>query len=151
VSDPKRRRADRRPPVSRVTVEVACNDEGGRFAGIAEGLCFAARGERLSLDLSGGAAPRFKELPDGAIYIYRRRCIIHASREYFGNWCWNAYVVDLPIAAWMLHHSIKTGKFSMDAADGNHACRLSDALDEGASLGEVTLYLSLFGADRQSP
>lgn len=148
MSDLKRRRADRRPQLNKVTVEVACNDENGHFAGIAEGLCFAAQGERISLDLCGGAAPRFKELPGGAIYIYRRRCAVHSSREWFGNLRWNAYVIDLSMAAWMLHHSVRTGKFSMDSADGDNACRLSDALDEGANLGEVTLFLSMFGASR---
>lgn len=146
MSTLKRRRSDRREPLSRIRVEVACNDDNGRFAGVAEGLCFAAGGERLHLELSGGAAPRFKELPDDAIYIYRRRCRVYSSREWFGNWCWNAYVIDLPMAAWILHHSIRTGKFSMDSADGNNACRLSDALDEDASLGETQLYLSLFGS-----
>lgn len=146
MSTLKRRKGDRHDPPAKVRLEVACNDEHGHFASIAEGLCFAARGERLSLDLCGGAAPRFRELPDSHIYIYRRRCLVHSSREWFGNWCWNAYVLDLPMAAWILHHSIKTGKFGMDSADGNNACRLSDALDKDASLGEVTLYLSLFGS-----
>lgn len=148
MSTLKRRRSDRRPQLDRIRFEVACNDDHGHFAGIVEAMSFNANGERIGLELCSGSAPRFKELPDGAIYIYRRRCQVYESKEWFGNWCWNAYVIPLPLAAWILRHSVLTGKFSMDMAEGDNACKLSDALDEKASIGEVTLYLSLFGLDR---
>lgn len=52
----------------------------------------------------------------------------------------------MALTAWLLHRAIHCGKFSCDGASGNNACRLSDALDEDANLGEVTLYLGLFGS-----
>lgn len=129
-------------------MEVACNDDHGHFAGRAEALCFAARGERIGLDLCGGPAPRFKELPDGAIYFYRLRCPVHASREWFGNWCWNAYVIDLAVAARWLTHAVRKGRFGLDMAEGNNACRISDIIDRGnVTASEVMLYLGLFGTD----
>lgn len=152
MSDPKRRRADRKPQLGRIRLEVACNDANGHFANRAEALCFAGRGERIGLELSQGPFPRFRELPEGDIYIYRRRCPVHTSKEWFGNWCWNAYVIDVSIAAWLLTHAVTKGRFGFDMAEGNYACRISEMMERGnVTISEVMLYLGLFGADRQSP
>lgn len=146
MSDLKKRRADRKPQLDRIRVEVACNDAHGHFAGKFEALCFAARGERIGMELSGGASPRFKELPDGRIYVYRRRCEVLSSREWFGNWCWNAYVIPLPMAAWWLTHAVNKGRFGLDMAEGNHACQISDLIDRGElGASEAMLYLGMFG------
>lgn len=144
MSDLKRRRRDRKDPVSYVRFEVACND-GGAFLGRAEALALSARGERLDLELSGASEPRFTD--DGnTIRIFRRRCSYEKVIHGYGNWCWNAYDISLPDAAKLLHYAIRKGGFSCTGASGNNACRLSDALDEDAGLGEVTLYLGLFGS-----
>lgn len=146
MSDLKKRKSDRRPQLDRIRVEVACNDERGHFAGKFEALCFAAKGERIGLDLRSGSAPRFKELPDGCIYVYRRRCDVLASREWYGNWCWNAYVITLPMAAWWLTHAVSKGRFGLDMAEGDHACRISDLIDQGSiTPSEAMLYLGMFG------
>jgi len=80
-----------------------------------------------------------------AMRLFRRRCVYNNSIHGYGNWCWRAYDIPMPDAAWLLHHAIRGEKFSCTGASGNNACRLSDALDENASLSEVTLYLGLFG------
>lgn len=143
MSTLKRRRADRREPFS-VRLEVACCDGGG-FLSKAEALGISARGDRMDLELYRGYAPKFTD--DGnAIRIFRRRWVYSHSISGYGNWCWMAYDLALDDAAKILHHAIRSEKFSCTGASGNSACRLSDALDEDADLGEVTLYLSLFGS-----
>lgn len=144
MSTLKRRRQDRREPLSQVRFEVAC-DDGGGFLGRAEALALSARGERMDLELSSGSAPRFSDDGD-AIRLFRRRSIYSNAIHGYGNWCWRAYDIPLADAAKLLHHAIRKGGFSCTGASGDNACRLSDALDEDASLGEVTLYLSLFGS-----
>lgn len=144
MSTLKRRRKDRIEPPRHVRIEVACCDGSG-FLGKAEALAFSCRGERIDLELSGGSAPRFTDDGD-AIRLFRRNCLYGMSISGYGNWCWMAYDIYLEDAAWLLHRAIRCGKFSCDAASGNNACRLSDALDEDADLGEVTLYLGLFGS-----
>jgi hypothetical protein len=90
--------------------------------------------------------PRFRELPDGAIYVYRRRLQVYESREWFGNWCWNAYVITLPMAAWWLTHAVSKGRFGLDMAEGDHACKMSDLIDRGElGASEAMLYLGMFG------
>lgn len=99
----------------------------------------------MDLELRSGSEPRFSDDGD-AIRIFRRRCVYVNSIHGYGNWCWNAYDLALADVAKLLHHAIRTERFSCTGASGDNACRLSDALDEDASLGEVTLYLSLFGS-----
>lgn len=143
MSTLKRRRKDRRDPPDHIRIEVACCDGGG-FLGRAEALAFSARGERMDLELRTGSEPRFSD--DGqAIRLFRTTCPYDKAIHGYGNWCWRAYDIKLSDAAKMLHHAITSEKFSCTGASGNNACRLSDALDEDASLGEVTLYLGLFG------
>lgn len=144
MSTLKRRKNDRREPPATVRFEVAC-DDGGGFRGRAEALALSARGERMDLDLCSKGAPRFSD--DGsAIRLFRHRSVYRNAIHGYGNWCWRAYDIPLADAAWLLHHAIRKGGFSCTGASGNNACRLSDALDEDANLGETTLYLSLFGS-----
>lgn len=144
MSTMKRRKKDRHDPPIYVRIEVACCDGGG-FLGKAEALAFSSRGERLVLELRGGSEPKFSDDGD-AIRLFRRNCEYRMSVHGYGNWCWRAYDIYLEDAAWLLHHAIRSEKFSCTGAAGNNACRLSDALDEDASLGETTLYLGLFGS-----
>lgn len=146
MSTLKDRRSNRRNPIERVRIEVACNDgDNGIFAGRAEGLAFVAAGERIGLDLQCWPAPKFTETDKG-IRFFRRNCEVFESKEYYGNWCWNAYLIGLSDAAFLLYKAVRTEKFGFDMAEGDNACRLTDAFDEDADLGEVTLYLSLFGS-----
>lgn len=83
-----------RPPPIRI--DVACNDpDNGRFAGRAEmiqvGLPF------LELTARREPAPRFVEIP-GRFRLSGRTWPVANSREWFGNWCWNAYWLELPHA-----------------------------------------------------
>jgi len=143
MSTLKRRRQDRREPLATVRFEVAC-DDGRGFLGRAEALALSARGERMDLELCLGNAPRFSD--DGeAFRLFRRRSVYSNAIHGYGNWCWRAYDIPMADAARFLHHAIRKGGFSCTGTSGNNACRLSDALDEGANLSEVTLYLGLFG------
>lgn len=146
MSSLKQRKQGRRAPLDRIRLEVACNDERGHFAARAEALCFAARGEWIHLDLSSGTAPRFAEHED-AITIFRRRCLTLESRTWFGNWCWNAYVIALPAAAFVLARAIDSGKFSFDCAEGDHACRIAElcGVASTVSADEIAVHLQLFG------
>jgi hypothetical protein len=142
VSTAKRRRADRRPSVNRMQVEIACNDpDNGLFAGRATAIGFCARGERISLE---GADVKFTDNGD-TIRLFRRTARVIDSRQWFGNWCWNVYIVPIADAAFFLHRAHKHG-FQADMAEGDFACKVSDALDEDAPIGELQLYLSLFGS-----
>lgn len=147
MSSLKQRKRSRREPPPTIRVMIACNGDGGIFEGRAEGITLSARGESIDLELCGARAPRFSELDDG-IRIFRRKFAVLGSASCVGNWCWNAYDLSIEDASALLNLALKTGGFSCTGASGNNACRLSDAIDEEASPGELTLYLSLFGSDR---
>lgn len=145
MSSLKQRKKSRRQPRPSIRVSVACNGDGGVFLGVAEGISFSAAGETIDLDLTGGGAPRFTELPDG-IRIFRRRFAVQDCASHVGNWCWNEYQLSLNDAAALLHMALSSKKFTCGGACGNNACRLSDVIDEEASPDELRLYLSLFGS-----
>lgn len=147
MSSLKQRKKSRRQPRRLIRVLIACNGDGGIFEGRAEGITLSAAGETIDLELTGGRAPRFTELQDG-IRIFRRRFTVLECASCVGNWCWNSYTLSLDDAAALLNLALSSGAFSCTGASGNNACRLSDAIDEEASPGELTLYLSLFGSDR---
>lgn len=79
-----------------VRIDVCCNDaDNGLFDGRALAIQLA---DALELTAADWRGPVFRELPD-AIKISRRRFPILASKDWFGNWCWNAYWLDAPVAA----------------------------------------------------
>jgi hypothetical protein len=144
MSSLKQRKRARRDPAPTIRVGVACNGDGGYFVGLAEGLSFSCRGETLDLDLSGGSAPRFTECEE-TIRIFRREFKVLDCASHVGNWCWNEYEVSLNDAVLLLNLALRSRKFTVSGASGNNACRLSDAIDEAAPVGELAIYLGMFG------
>lgn len=73
-------------------VDVLCNDpDNGLFVHRAEGLQVTTwDGEDIEFICQRVRAPRFSEVY-GGIRFMRRRWEVLASKEWFGNWCWNAY------------------------------------------------------------
>jgi hypothetical protein len=69
------------------TIHFACNDpDNGNFAGRA---AMASYGD-VELEAPNWHGFRFTELT-GAIRIHRRVFGIEGSKDWVGNWCWNAY------------------------------------------------------------
>lgn len=86
-----------------IIVHFACNDHrNGHFAGEAEGCSLDIGGMPLELE---GWARRF------TVDEARLRFCIHgawfpfmSSREWVGNWCWNAYRMKRPQAIRLMTH-----------------------------------------------
>lgn len=76
---------------ARIRLDVCCNDpDNGLFAHCAEQLQVSTwDGEHLEL-AAVRRAPRFTEI-SGGIRFMRRVWPVLASKEWYGNWCWNAY------------------------------------------------------------
>lgn len=76
---------------ARLRLDVACNDpDNGLFAGRAEQLEVETWDKhRIELD-ARGRAPSFTEVPRG-IRLHRRVWPVLESKDWYGNWCWNAY------------------------------------------------------------
>lgn len=65
--------------------------------------------ELAARDLRG---PSFALLDDGRMRISRRQFRYTWSREWIGNWCWNAYYFDPAEAVELLSYLHGLGKFS---------------------------------------
>lgn len=79
-----------------IRIDVACNDpDNGRFAGRAEMIKVGL--EFLELTARRDPAPRFVEIP-GRFRLSGKTWPVASSRDWFGNWCWNAYWLELPHA-----------------------------------------------------
>lgn len=78
--------------IARFRLDVCCNDpDNGIFAHQAEALQVDTwDGEIIEFECRSLRAPRFTE-KSGVIRICRRNWPILASKEWHGNWCWNAY------------------------------------------------------------
>lgn len=80
---------------NQVMIEVACNDpDNGVFAYRVEQIQIGR--EFIELE-ARRSAPRFVEL-DGAIRLAGKHWPIRGSKDWFGNWCWNGYWIDIPVA-----------------------------------------------------
>lgn len=76
---------------ARLRLDVCCNDpDNGIFWHRAAGLQVESwDGEAVELEPLR-SDPRFTEV-NGGIRLCRREWPVLASKEWFGNWCWNAY------------------------------------------------------------
>jgi hypothetical protein len=80
---------------NRIMVDVACNDpDNGSFAGRAAMIQI---GDLLELEAKREPAPKIVELA-GAIRFSGKAWPIHGSKDWVGNWCWNGYWMDIPVA-----------------------------------------------------
>jgi len=99
----------------RVRLDVCCNDpDNGIFAHRAEQLQIDTRdGESIELVSVRDPAPRFTE---GALSIRlcRRNWPILGSKEWYGNWCWNAYWLHPAHAVALLAAVKRAGQFNCD-------------------------------------
>jgi hypothetical protein len=97
-----------------VRIEVCCNDgDNGLFAGRALSIHLS---DVLELSASDWRGPAFREFPD-AVKISRRRFPIVASKDWYGNWCWNAYWMDAPVAADLLAYVHGQGTFGCEMGE----------------------------------
>ena len=70
-------------------LHVCCNDpDNGLFTGRAVALSIGSA-EFEADDWEDGV--RFVELPDGRIRLAGKVWTTHWSKDWVGNWCWNAY------------------------------------------------------------
>lgn len=93
----------------RVDVHFACNDpDNGRFAGRVGLASVTWCKELCELDLDPFWGVKFTEL-DGAIRIHRKVFPIVASKDWVGNWCWNAYRFEYPVYRRLIRTLAKNG------------------------------------------
>lgn len=94
-----------------IRVDFACNDpDNGDFAGRAAGITVGSALELAAHDMAG---PRFSVEP-GRLRISRRRFRFMHSKDWHGNWCWNAYWLDIPNAVYLLNYVHSHCRFSVD-------------------------------------
>lgn len=80
---------------NRIMVDIACNDpDNGSFAGRAEMIQI---GDLLELASKRDPAPKIVEIA-GAIRFAGKVWPVHGSKDWVGNWCWNGYWMDIPVA-----------------------------------------------------
>src|SRR5579883_1033598 len=96
---------------ARLRLDVCCNDPGnGIFAHRAEQLQITTwDGEGIEFECVG-RAPRFTE-GSGFIRLLRRNWPILASKDWHGNWCWNAYWLEPSVAVRLLAAVKSSGLF----------------------------------------
>lgn len=98
-----------------VRVDICCNDPGnGLFDHRA--AMIQLPDQLLELSANDFRGPVFREHPDH-IQISRRRFRSSRSKEWFGNWCCNAYWLDIDDAVEMLAYVHSTGAFAVDQGE----------------------------------
>lgn len=108
-------------------VNVLCNDgRNGLFTGRAEAIEFdfpSARpgGEGLRVSM---VSPGITVKVDSArmkLCIHRVWVPFVGEREWYGNWCWNRYLLRRPRALQLLHLLCRSGHWDLDEADSRFA------------------------------
>src|SRR5215831_17936885 len=96
---------------ARLRLDVACNDpDNGLFAHCAEQFHLTTwDGETIEVE-AVRHAPRFTEIPSGIRFL-RRRWRVLASKEWYGNWCWNAYWLEPSVLIRLLALAKKSALF----------------------------------------
>ena len=108
----------------RVDVHFACNDpDNGLFAGRAGTAAVTWAGVLCELELDPFGGVKFTELGN-AIRIHRQNFPIVASKDWVGNWCWNAYRFEYPVYRRLIRTLAKHG---WKCTGG--LCRWSNAYD----------------------
>lgn len=83
-----------------VVVDFACNDpDNGNFAG----KVWQAQVNGNEIESPNGQEFAFTVI-DGHIRIHRRKFAFSASKDWFGNWCWNRYWMSVPEANRLTRH-----------------------------------------------
>ena len=92
-------------------LDVACNDpDNGLFSGTAQ-MMQIETWDKETVELECFCRPpRFTE-GDGWIRIHRLKWPIVRSKEWMGNWCWNAYWLQPFTLIGLLHAAHKAGFF----------------------------------------
>jgi len=83
-------------------LHIACNDERGQFAGEAEAV--QVQGQGWSLDLDGWARSFRVDDARLRLFVHGAWFPFMSSREWVGNWCWNAYRMKRPQALRLIAH-----------------------------------------------
>ena len=104
-----------------IRIDIACNDpDNGLFQHRVTEIQVA--GQMLELVakqwglLSPNRCPRFEE-KSGAIVLSGKRWPIVRSREWFGNWCWNAYWFEVETARDFLQWLHRRRLFNVECGD----------------------------------
>lgn len=80
---------------NQVMIDIACNDpDNGCFAYCAEQIQIGAQFIELE---ARRTAPRFVALTH-SVRLAGKHWPIRGSKEWIGNWCWNGYWLDIPVA-----------------------------------------------------
>lgn len=125
---------------ARCRLDVCCNDpDNGLFSGRAAALNLSTwDGELIEIEAADMSGPRFSEKP-GAIRICRRDWPILASKDWYGNWCWNAYWLSPDVLVDLLAAVKKSGMFncSCGASQLFHNWNDDDALNRDLWLANL--------------
>lgn len=107
-----------------VRLDVCCNDpDNGSFDARAAALSLPdTLAEFGSYDFRG---PVFREHSE-AIQISRRRFACAGSKEWFGNWCWNAYWLDVADGVRLLAYVHTLRAFNCDMGEERLFARWHD-------------------------
>jgi hypothetical protein len=98
-----------------VMIDVACNDpDNGAFAHRAEMIQIGT--DFIELELEHYPAPRFAEL-DGAVRFSGKRWPVVGAKYGVGNWCWNGYWFEIPVAVDFLCWLHQRRKFSLSCGE----------------------------------
>lgn len=99
-----------------VRLDFCCNDpDNGLFSHRLAGVQLPDLDLELSaLDMIG---PVFRLLDDERMRISRRTFRFTWSKEWIGNWCWNAYYFDARVAVELLDYLRGLGKFDADSGE----------------------------------
>lgn len=107
-----------------VRIDVCCNDpDNGLFDARAAAIELQdGLAEITSLDFRG---PVFRVHADH-IQISRRRFRYSYAKEWFGNWCWNAYWLDVDDAVELLAYAHSLGAFHLEMGEERLFARWRD-------------------------
>lgn len=113
ATDPRLQQLVAKLPRTRTLVlHFACNNERGMFAGEVEGITVGIGGEDLELEGWAKFTVDDKML---RFCIHRVWFPFVSSREWVGNWCWNAYRLKRPQAVRLLQHLGHSGRWHATA------------------------------------
>lgn len=114
MSSLKKRRQGRRaePPRRAVTVLLACNDpDNGNF----EGMCRAVEFPGDFLELTSYDNGRILRFGDDCFFLSGKRWPIVGYKSCYGNWCWDAVRLEIPVAADFLTWLRRRDLFDVDS------------------------------------
>ncbi|GAB0119468.1 hypothetical protein [Acidisoma sp. 7E03] len=128
-----------------VRIDIACNDpNNGQFVGRANMFALPdGLGEFEARNFLHG--PKLTELKD-AIRIRRQVFPVKGSREWIGNWCWNGYWMEPPIAAEFVLTMWRSRKFSCSSETEAFGRFLFEDWEAGEPIAAAELEAALIQA-----